>query len=292
MDGKVTAIDAWDSPYCQRNGSKGLLRTVTATLVSSSVRVCLDAFPIAAASNEMSTFQAALSSLLDAYRGLDLFRLVLYDSGACSKDNAAFTRSVGLHYGMILNGGQPTLFAEAQRVLGSLGEERAAEVLSSEGRTVRYLVWSTEELTGWPDWPHLRTVVRICRQVLAPNGQLRQSGERYFVTSLRRDALSSSGWAELLRARWGVENDCHHTFDAVFGEDEQPWFRCSAPGALAVLMLRRIAYNMAALFRGRTLRNGSNPLLPWRDLMRRTYLACVAATAETVAGLRLPRPAS
>lgn len=53
MDGKATAIDAWDDAYAQRQrhggsatGTCGLVRTITSCLISSRARVGLDAAPI------------------------------------------------------------------------------------------------------------------------------------------------------------------------------------------------------------------------------------------------------
>ncbi len=148
MDGKATAIDAWNSPLVQRQGQRGMVRTVTATLISSQVRACVDAFPIPATTNEMGIYPTALDALLDAYSGLDLFRVVMYDAGACSEANAGHTRGRGLHYVMVLNDGQPTLANEARQVLGGLDEQRGTVVLHDDSRTVRYTLWSTDELAG------------------------------------------------------------------------------------------------------------------------------------------------
>ncbi|MGE5787617.1 MAG: PIN domain-containing protein, partial [Myxococcales bacterium] len=68
--------------------------------------------------NEMGTFARALDALLEAYGNLDLFRLVTYDAGACSKANAEHTRSRGLHYLLGLKGSQRstvTMAAESQQ---------------------------------------------------------------------------------------------------------------------------------------------------------------------------------
>ena len=293
MDGKATTIDAWDSPYVQRQGSHGVIRTVTATLVSSRVRVCLDAYPIPAKTNEMGIFKDALDALVDTYGGTALLQVVMYDAGACSQANARHTRKRKLHYVMVLNEGQKTLYAEARRVLGALDESRGHKVeMTDEHRTVHYTLWLTNELAGWLDWDHLVTVVRIRREVLGPDGRPTQTGERYFVSSLGSQAFVPIRWARLLRARWGVENNCHHTFDQEFAEDARTWIKRSAPGALNVVLLRRIAYNLVALFRGRTLRGEDGVPPAWGDLMRWAYNALIAATASTVAGLRAPRPAT
>ncbi|MDP6410246.1 MAG: ISAs1 family transposase [Planctomycetota bacterium] len=284
LDGKGTTIDAWHPDCAQRQGQRGVLRTITAVLVSSSVRVCIDAIPIPAATNEMGHYDTALTQLVDTYASIDLFRIVMYDAGACSEANARQTRALGPHYVMVLNEGQPTLQAEARRVLSSADVHAANTVV--EDNNVRYTLWSTEKLAGWMDWDHLRTVVRIRRDVLHRDGSLKSTGERYFVASLRKTALTPRQWVTLLRRRWAVENNAHQILDTVFQEDERPWIRSDAIGALNLLLLRRLALNMLALFRGRTLRGEFTRLTPWRDLLRWAYNALIAATDDDIAGLR------
>jgi hypothetical protein len=287
MDGKATAIRAWNHRCVQRQGPRGIVRTITAMLVSSRARVCLDACPIEASTNEMGGYIKALEDLVDAYASLDLFRVVMYDAGACSQANARATRGLHLHYVMVLNESQPTLHQDAVARLGDRSDIDP-DVVVEDGQ-VRYRLYLTEELAGWLDWTHLRTVVRIRREVLDSRGRLTQSGERYFVSSLRREALSPRQWVTLLRRRWGVENNAHHTWDTVFAEDERTWIDSDARGALVVIMLRRLAYNLMALFRSHTLRSELARLTPWRDLIRRTYNALIAATPEVTRGLREPQ---
>jgi hypothetical protein len=80
--------------------------------------------------------------------------------------------------------------------------------------------------------------------------------------------------------------NCHHTFDAVFREDDHPWIEMAPAGTLAVLLLRRIAYTLLTLFRSRTQRSDEARAVPWRRLIRSLYLALVSATAEQLDGLR------
>ena len=119
-----------------------MLRTITAMLVSSEVPVCVDAIPIPAATNEMGHYLTALAEVTVAYASIDLFRVVMYDAGACSETNARGTRALGVHYVMVLNEAQPTLFAEAQRVLSVLGEDAATIEVEDQG--IRYTLWVTE----------------------------------------------------------------------------------------------------------------------------------------------------
>lgn len=285
MDGKATTITSWDGVYAQQQGHRGSVRTITAMLASSDVRACLDAHPIPASTNEMGAYLPALERLVAAYASIDLFRVVMYDAGACSEANARGTRELGLHYVMVLNEAQPTLRAEAGRV-----DMGAGEVVTDDQKRVRYTIWVTEELAGFLDWSHLKTIVRVRRDELDARGLPVSSGERYFVTSLRKDALTAAEWTTLLRSRWGVENNCHHTFDTAFAEDERPWVTASPVGALNIILLRRLAYNMMAAYRGHTLRSETKNLTPWRKLMRWTYVALVAATLTAIERLRARAP--
>jgi hypothetical protein len=73
----------------------------------------------------MGYFNQALMNLVTAYKGIDLFRMVSYDAGACSAENAKLARSQGVHYLFGLKGNQPTLLAEAQLWLSNRTEPDA-----------------------------------------------------------------------------------------------------------------------------------------------------------------------
>ncbi|HET7752788.1 MAG TPA: ISAs1 family transposase, partial [Anaeromyxobacteraceae bacterium] len=85
---------------------------------------------------------------------------------------------------------------------------------------------------------------------------------------------------------WGVENNNHHTLDTAFAEDDRPWIEADANGMLAVLVLRRIAYTILALYRSVTTRSDEGRATRWRDLMRSIYDALIAATVEQTTNLR------
>lgn len=298
MDGKATAIEAWDDTYAQKQPhssgrrAHGLLRTVSSCLVSSEARPCIDAFPIPAHTNEMGVYTTALDHVLEAYGPLDLFRVILYDAGACSEHNARYTRSKGLEYVFCLNEAQPTLFAEARQLLGSRSLEEADHMTEDRrgGGVWRRYVFLSEEMTGWLDWDHLRTVVRIASVRISPCGEVESVEDRYYLSSLRQCRLRPSQWNLLIRRRWAVENEVHHTLDTIFSEDEHPWLVADPRGALVVMMLRRLAYTLMALFRSVTLRSEENRLMPWARLVEKFFLALVKATQEHIAGLRRRRP--
>jgi DDE_Tnp_1-associated len=298
MDGKSTALPSCDDEYAQRQSQGqgaalvGVVRTTTCTLISSRAKPCIDALSIPAATNEMGTFEPHLRSLFEAYRGIDLFRMVSYDAGACSEHNASVVREIGLHYLFGLKGTQPTLFAEAQRLLASLPQTSCAastEDVLGGSRTVVRRVYLTEMMNGFDDWKHLRTVLRVESETFDVKGHRTAHDNRYFVASLPASRLSARQWLLLVRHHWGVENNCHHTLDTAFQEDERPWIESDPRGMVVVALLRRLAYNLLTLFRSVTQRSDERRATPWLDLLRRFYNAIISATDADLFELR-PRP--
>jgi hypothetical protein len=109
-----------------------------------------------------------------------------------------------------------------------------------------------------------------------PGGRRGREGCRYFVSSRSPELLTAEQWLYLVRAHWGVENQNHHTLDTAFAEDDRPWIVADAHGMLAVLLLRRIAPTLLALFRAVTLRSDENRATRWLVLLRWMRDALVA----------------
>ncbi len=84
-----------------------------------------------------------------------------------------------------------------------------------------------------------------------------------------------------------MENQNHHTLDTAFAEDKRPWIEANANGMLAVLLLRRIAYTLLALFKAVTLRSEENRATRWKDLLAWVRDALVAAAPEHMMNLRV-----
>jgi DDE_Tnp_1-associated len=297
MDGKCTAVPSCDDTYAQRQsqgegGLVGVVRTTTCTLISSRAKPCIDALPIPAATNEMGQFEASVRSLVQAYDGLELFTMISHDAGACSEHNARVVRELGLHYLLGLKSTQPTLLTEAQRLLAALPQQRAvasSEDLLGGPRTVVRHVYLTEQMVGFGDWEHLRTVLRVESETFDAHGRRLAHDNRYFVSSLPASRLTPSQWLLVVRLHWAVENNCHHTLDTAFEEDERPWIKTDPRGMVVVAMLRRMAYTLLTLFRSVTQRSDERRATPWRDLLRWFYNAIISATDADLKALR-PRP--
>ncbi|MFN0062048.1 MAG: hypothetical protein ACKVPX_05990 [Myxococcaceae bacterium] len=145
-------------------------------------------------------------------------------------------------------------------------------------------------------WSHACTFIRVDSEIRDSDGKLvRQKTAdgkwvdvvtRYFLSSLPRAAMTDAQWLLVVRRHWAVENNVHGTLDLAFKEDDAPWIEASPQGALAVLLLRRVALNLLGLFRSVTQRSDEKRATPWKQLMRGVYLALVTATEEVLAGIR------
>ncbi len=297
MDGKGTAIDSWEAGFAQRQvhggsatGASGLVRTFTCSLLSSLVPVCLDAGPIPPNTNEDGYFAGVLDRLVGLYRAIDLFRLIVADAGSCSLANASHVRDKCLHYLFRLNDKQPTLFAEAQRCLQHLPNSAALAETSEavRGAIEERRIWVTTEMAGYLEWTHLTTVIRVQRSRMGSTDPKDDFvHDRYFLTSLRAEALTAKQWLYLIRNYWAaVENGTHQTVDRAFQEDERPWITAHDQGMLNVLLLRRVALNLVGLFRGRTLRGEEQRTTPWATVIRWFHNTLIAATDNLLANLR------
>jgi len=299
LDGKYTAIDAWDDDYSQRQSGTedrdtyGLVRTFNCSLVSSRAKVCIDASPIPSHTNEMGYFPKVVDALVDEYKRTRLFAMLSADAGSCSEENGRYVISHGLHYIFGLKGSQPTLQTEARALLARrTPDECDAETVDIRGRyEVTRRLYMTTEMAGFLDWTHLQTTLRVESEMVdIDTGEVVEQNEddvnRYFISSLEGDELSPSQWLKLVRMHWGVENNCHNTWDTAFEEDDRRWITADPKGAMNVMLLRRLAYNMLALFRSVTQRSEENRMTPWKDILRWVYNTLIAAQETELAGLR------
>ena len=158
------------------------------------------------------------------------------------------------------------------------------EVTNGDGKA--QLVDENLQLSLPYEWSHLATAVRIRSEKRDLEGKLLSFEDRYYISSLQREKLTDEQWLRVVRLHWGVENNCHNTFDTVFEEDDHPWIEMDPQGTVVLMLLRRLAYNILALFRRATQRSEERRHTPWKDLVRWFYNAIITATNDDVAGLR------
>jgi hypothetical protein len=298
LDGKVTALPTLNHPLVQNHVEGqvvpfGEVRTVTCALVSAPGRPCLDAIPIPGKTNEMGHFQAAFKSLVATHGSL--IDLVSYDAGALSRANADAVVAADKDYLFALKNEHRTMFKLADELLATEAVvDHTEDVLDNETTVVRSLKllradpsWSYGDGKG-PEqsiWPHSRAFLSV-EYVKVRGGAVVERDERMFVSSLDSKRLSTAHWLLLVRSHWGVENQNHHTFDTAFAEDDRPWIKADPQGMLAVLLLRRIAYTLLALYRAVTLRSDEGRATPWKALLQSIRDVLIAATEDQLAGLR------
>jgi hypothetical protein len=297
LDGKGTALPCWDDDFVQKHQPEGelpfgLVRTVTCTLVSAAGRPCLDAIPIPARTNEMGHFKAAFDSVNKTYGAL--FRLVTYDAGALSDDNGRHVVDAGKHYLLRLKGEQRTMYKLAEELLDPHEVvAQTVDVLDNRTTITRRLVLLTvNQSWAYGDgksavesvWQHARTFLRV-ESIQTKDGEVVAREARMYVSSLQEKELTPEQWLLLVRSHWGVEVS-HNAIDTAFAEDDRPWIVADGNGMLAVLVLRRIAYTLLALFRSVSLRSEARRAMRWGELLRWIGASLVAATEPHLASLR------
>lgn len=297
LDGKATALPTLNNPLVQNQHPEfglpfGLVRTVTCSLVSAPGRPCIDAIPIPGDTNEAGHFQAAFQSLVETYG--NLFDAVTYDAGGFSRANADAVVAAGKHYLFALKDEQRMMCRLAVELLAvETVIARTEDVLDNDTTVVRSLrLLRADPSWSYGDgkkpeqsvWPHAKAFLAV-EYVKVQRGVIVERDERMFVSSYDPTRLTPAQWLLLVRSHWGVESS-HHTLDTAFAEDNRPWIEADPHGMIAVLLLRRIAYTLLALYRAVTLRSGESRATRWKTLLVTVRDVLVAATEDHLAGLR------
>lgn len=284
MDGKCVSIaDTGEHAHLQVRHDEsgqptdGLLRTITSALVTAEGRPIISAAPVPGETNEDGVFEAAFQRLLRVYDGL--FQLVMYDAGAASEKNAEIVVAAGKQY----------LFCvvderrQMHQMIEMLTRDKQPVASREDGksdvaRIVRELTVATLTPTGKNvvAWKSARTALKVCSKIYE-HGKLKRIEIRYYVSSMERSALPDAKWLDLIVLRWGVET-CHQILDTAFEDDDRPWIRRDANGSLAIMILRRVAYTILAMYKAVTLRDDEARLMPWAKLMRSLREALLATT--------------
>ncbi len=302
LDGKATALPTLNHPLVQNHIDGqvvpfGLVRTVTCSLVSAAGRPCIDAIPIPAGTNEVAWFQTAFKSVVETYGSL--FHVVTYDAGGFSRANADAVIAAGKDYLFALKDEHRAMCKLAIELLAVENVVARTEDVLDKGTTVvrslRLLradpSWSYGDGTT-PEqsvWPHAKAFLAV-EYVKVKRGAIVERDERMFVSSYDPKRLTPAQWLRLVRSHWGVESS-HNTLDTAFAEDDRPWIAADPHGMLAVLLLRRIAYTLLALFRAAS-RTDDDRAVRWRALLAWVRDVLVAATEDQLAGLREIAPAT
>lgn len=294
LDGKATALEELNSPWAQTHRKKkglaayGLVRTITCTLVTASTRPILEVVPMGSGGNEMGFFRTAYAQLLKHHRAA--FDVVTYDAGANCASNAKAVVDSGKDFVFALKDANRFLMRRAVEVLGNKPPSTAVafteDTLSKRDnvRVFRYL-HVAEVPTGYKAMKSVRTVLRIHTQEVDGSGKVLAEENHFYISSLLHNRLTALQWLELVRRHWGVEVS-HNILDTSFQEDDRPYLTHSAQGMLVMLLLRRLAYNLLALWKGRTLTSDENRIASWKQVFAWVQRALEQADEACWANLR------
>lgn len=114
-------------------------------------------------------------------------------------------------------------------------------------------LWASTALAGYLDWPGVRQVLKVEREVERKGQQRREV--RYAATSLGPE-VGAARLLELVRSHWAIEKRLHWVRDVTLGEDGCRVRTGAAPEVLAALrnvvlalLRRRGVPNVAAALR-------------------------------------------
>ena len=293
-DGKHGASNYLQVHHDNETGiaTHGVIRVITAVLISAIGRPLLGASPVAGSTNEVSHFKQAFGELAQYYRRY--FRLVLYDAGAASITNAATVVKAGKHYLFQIADPKWVMYKTVELLLNNKIPVAIDEQIKSNKRLVRQLYMCPVVKTNTPKvnqkicdsvmWPHIKTIFKVVSLVYE-NDKLISTKTRFFVSSMSADELKADKWLELIVARWGVET-VHQILDVSFEEDKHPWITKNANGALVVMLLRRLVYTLLTLYKSVTLRSEESREMTWRQLMQQIRDTLLWAKENIFDGLR------
>jgi predicted transposase YbfD/YdcC len=126
---------------------------------------------------------------------------------------------------------------EGQTALKPLANDlRQAETTDKEhGRLEHRRLTTSSLLAGRADWPGLRQVFRIEREVEELTTGKKRRERVYGVTSLSADRADAKRLLGIVRKHWMIENGLHYRRDRTLREDECRLRRGEAAQALAVI---------------------------------------------------------
>ena len=130
---------------------------------------------------------------------------------------------------------QPTLYQDAETLFAGGGEPELVVTDKWHGRLERQEVRTSGELEGYSDFPGLKQVAAVKKEVVRlKTGEVSES-TWYGVTSLCAEQAGAERLLRLMRGHWGIENGLFHAKDDSFGEDRRV-FRSHRSGTAASLL--------------------------------------------------------
>jgi hypothetical protein len=280
-------------PECQlvhpkNRAAYAQLRCVRTVLISAASKPTVDQVVMRRQTNERGMFAEVFAVLCEQYDSL--IEVYSMDAGFCSEANARKVDEAQKGYIFGLKENQPELYREAVRVVGSAGAEVRTQWERYQGDRIRYHLYRTCEMAGYLGWDHLKQVWRVEKEIVSGRTGESTRENRYYVTNLHVGRLTPRQILQVIRAHWGIENNCNWTLDVVWDEDTKAW--CGQGLGIRVLgLLRLMAYNLVSSLRLRYLRKrgeAGEEKRRWKEICDLIFLAITREGIDLAGIKRMP----
>jgi hypothetical protein len=245
------------------NGEQYRHMALRAMYVSSETKLYLGQHEIESKGSETGELIEFIDQLQLNYGRTELLEVISVDAGMVSKKNAQELIDRGLNYILAIKGCQPTLFATAQNLFDGVMPSCVTEEVYNGNLVRRKLTRSRSPIIE--SWGHIQEFWKIETDIIAPHGTILSCDVRFYITSLDPSKLTDKHILAAIRMHWGIENNAHWCFDALWHEDTAPW---TSRAMVFVAHLRMIAYNIIQRLKTRRLKAQQNRDLAWKDLFR------------------------
>jgi|ERR1035441_10460111 predicted transposase YbfD/YdcC len=124
------------------------------------------------------------------------------------------------HYLFTVKGNQPNLLADLELFFRDRGKPDYVEPHElGHGRITCRRIWTTTDLNGYLNFPHVGQAFLIEREVTNKKTGKTTIEYVYGVTSLTAEQAEPSRVLQLNRGHWTIEDQCHYIIDWNFDED-------------------------------------------------------------------------
>jgi predicted transposase YbfD/YdcC len=124
------------------------------------------------------------------------------------------------HYHFTVKGNQPTLLQDLELYFKDRGEpDFVEEAPPDHGRIETRKIWTTTELNGYLDFPHVGQAFMVERHSVEKKTGDSSLDIAYGITSRIPEQAGPQQVLKVNRGHWTIENSCHYILDWNYDED-------------------------------------------------------------------------
>lgn len=217
--------------------------------------------------NEVGHAPGFLKQVLGEYRHTKLAEMVTADAGNCSREIVETIRAMGSHFLLAIKANQPEALALAHQMLGK-GDAALREpdysyseiVYENEEEKryerVRREVWVVDAPGLLQNLPFVEQLIRVRRTIFRQeDGAQVYQGNRFFISSMKKERLTPKYAAAVVRMYWRCENLGHWVSDVIWREDApHPPLTRKLELIPVMMLLRLLAQSIVGVLRSMTRR--------------------------------------